>query len=195
MPLMFGKITAEIKCTSCGGKGLHEAIYTAEPIQHMRCPACMAIDVFLIEQPEDTGEKHKAVAVLQDHAALMERRGSREASPYSTKESFSEGVYVEHPTFGVGYVAAVLGPPPKISVIFSDKKRLLVCGLPLIGERRVADREAQRAPARVASTSTTEPHDTGGAAVAKCPKCDEFVNAVNLRHAPDGSVVGCMHCQ
>jgi hypothetical protein len=205
VPSTFGKVTSEIKCTSCAEKGPHEAVFTAKPIQHFRCPACMATDVYLLEKPEGTEKRSKAKAVLQDHAALIDRRGSREASPYSTTKPFSEGGYVEHPTFGVGYIVDVLGPPPKMRVVFSDKKRLLVCGLPMVGERQKKDREAQRAP-----TPKPPPKASGGkrarrsrkAGVSEsttgpteCPVCKQIVNAFNLHRAPDGSIVGCMRCQ
>ncbi len=199
MPSFFGKVTYEIKCTSCGGKGPHETIYTDDSIQHLRCPACTASDVYLIEQPEGTTHSSKAEVMLQDHAALMERRGSQEAPPYSPTKSLAEGEYIEHPTFGVGYIVAVTGPPPRVRIIFSEKKRLLVCGLPLIEDPPEKAPVTPRSPSRATSNATAgKPSNAGGAASAsgpvKCPKCGEVVNAFNLHCAPDGTVVGCIRC-
>jgi hypothetical protein len=49
----------------------------------------------------------------------------------------------KHPSFGVGYVVAVLSPPVKMEVMFADKVRLLVCG-PGSGVPAVSEQKAGR---------------------------------------------------
>lgn len=63
---------------------------------------------------------------MLDYEALVKQRSS-EPRPYNIKDTFTDGQFIEHKRFGVGYVLLVHQPPVKISVLFSDTTRLLAC--------------------------------------------------------------------
>jgi len=91
------------------------------------------VSAYLIVVLEDSvaGRKRKYAkvsAVLQDHAALMQHRGSQELHAYQITGTYAHGQYIAHSKYGEGYILDVLGPPMKMQVLFADKKRLHVCG-------------------------------------------------------------------
>jgi hypothetical protein len=122
-------ITLEIKCTSCRQNAVHEVTYSSEPIHHLRCRECRVVSVYVFEESEETGKTYARVeAVLQDHAAVMQHRGSKDLVAYDTQGSYAHGQYITHSKYGEGYVLDVFGPPMKMSVLFADRIRLHVCG-------------------------------------------------------------------
>jgi hypothetical protein len=169
------------------------------------------VSAYLLEESEDTGKRRKFPklnAVLQDHAALMQHRGSQELRAYCTTGSYTDGQYVEHTKFGEGYVLDILGPPMKMEVLFADRKRLLVCGPGSTSSaQQTKERKAQRGkpqkPAKSAKASrkgrpkrSAEGRESKNSASSgepvKCPVCG---HTANLLRNVNGLIVGCIHCQ
>ena len=124
-----GTVTLEIKCASCRQSAVHEVTYSSEAIHHLRCRECRVVSAYVFVEPDDTGKTYTRVdAVLQDHAAVMQHRGSQDLLAYDTKGSYAHGQYIAHSKYGEGYVLDVFGPPMKMYVLFADRIRLHVCG-------------------------------------------------------------------
>jgi hypothetical protein len=122
-------ITLEIKCTSCRQNAVHEVTYSNEPIYHLRCRECRVVNAYVFEASDETGKTYAKVdAVLQDHGAVMQQRGPQDVLAYDTTGSYAHGQYIAHSKYGEGYILEVFGPPMKMSVLFSDRIRLHVCG-------------------------------------------------------------------
>jgi hypothetical protein len=68
-------------------------------------------------------ELHEATPLGVDD--LLAYHGAPAVHPYESTGAFTEGEFIEHPTFGTGYVLAVLWPPTKMEVLFSDGKRII----------------------------------------------------------------------
>jgi hypothetical protein len=66
-----------------------------------------------------------------EYEDVVKPLGTQAPHPYSPKETFTDGQLIEHKKFGVGYVLSVQQPPVKVSVLFADATRLLVCGVGL----------------------------------------------------------------
>jgi hypothetical protein len=69
--------------------------------------------------------KPKPRPKANDEDVVVEPDLSRPPRPYGIRESYEPGDRIEHPTLGLGVVQAVAGVG-KISVLFDDKKSLLV---------------------------------------------------------------------
>ncbi len=91
-------------------------------VRHLRCDACDAAHVCRTK-----GSFHRAIAALA-FEELVKTATQEEAPDYSIRSAFHLTDVFKHPKFGMGYVFAILSPPAKMEVLFSDKVRFLVCG-------------------------------------------------------------------
>ncbi len=66
---------------------------------------------------------------MLDYKAVIMQRKSEAPRPYSPKDTLTDGQLIKHQKFGVGYVINVHQPPVKVSVLFPDTTRVLVCGV------------------------------------------------------------------
>jgi hypothetical protein len=140
----------------------------------------------------------------------MDLRGMNLLQAYRESDPFSDGQYVEHATFGQGYVMAILWPPRKMEVLFGDRTRVMLCGqgsapasamastkpdktkrAPTASTRRMARGFSPRASA--GSATVLAPRAVTGPTT--CPMCKRTVHPLNLAVATDGRVVGCMYCR
>lgn len=215
MRIRLGSTTLEIRCSSCGQSAAHEITYASEPVHHLRCGECRAVDAYVLdvlEEPGASGKTRKYAkvnAVLQDHAALMHHRGSQELHAYHTTGTYVNGQYIAHSKYGDGYILNVLGPPMKMEVLFADKKRLHVCGsgstssVSLATARKMQrskpakQRKSEKAPRRNRPRRSKEGGNNGPsrAEPMKCPVCGHIVHPFNLLRNVNKLVVGCMHCR
>lgn len=62
------------------------------------------------------------------YAKMLNGRNLEEAVPYAMTSLFSKNDLVDHPTFGLGLVTAII-PPNKIESTFNEGPRILVCQL------------------------------------------------------------------
>jgi hypothetical protein len=217
--MKINHVTAELEvtCCSCGEKATHEVTYSSEPIHHLRCSACRAVNAYRFVGPEGgagDGASDKLRGVLQDHEELMQQQGSRDLQAYRTTADYKDGQYIEHAKFGRGYVLAIFGPPMKMEVLFADRKRLHVCGPGSINSAATARKRrargtgsAKAGKAGSASKPTRKKGrprggagdgasktSSGGAPVA-CKVCGRKVHPANLLYSVKGVIVGCMYCR
>jgi hypothetical protein len=84
-----------------------------------------------IEPTEEAGARRgpspvRAVDVSEeDFRAKLATADASTATPYVMRGDFSAGELVLHPQFGVGIVAAIVGPK-KMQVVFQETSKLLV---------------------------------------------------------------------
>ncbi|MBN2340492.1 MAG: hypothetical protein JXX29_12895 [Deltaproteobacteria bacterium] len=177
----------------------------------MRCPASGAVNPFSTETSDNetddgAGAGAAKISIQMDHAAVMEKR-EKKCTPYAYSNDYAPGDYFHHKTFGDGYVLFVL-PSDKMTVLFSDQKRLLRCGPNSKKEEVIqfgsASSPYNNPPALVESEKQTEKKKrtarkvgNSGAddAPRECPKCGKTVHPYNLTKNPSGKVVACMNCK
>lgn len=201
------------KCAICGPKTEYNVIYEKDGIHNLRCRGCGGILISLLEGP------WKKVQPL-DFPGLLERQGRSKPTSYRTDASFRVGQFVEHSSFGIGYVMAVQSPPKKMEVLFEDQMRVLVCapgsdpegsqgswtarpvrkrsGTPHAPRPRPAARAEPRveAPREVpASDADDGPAPAEDEGPIPCPKCGRNVHPFNIVRDSSGKVVGCMYCR
>ena len=144
--------TIEVTCKTCKKKCIHNIVYVNDVVHHFRCSACGAAEVYSFKKRE----KGKNEFEQQDHAAMMERMPVESSSNYSAKLSFTNGQYLKHSKFGDGYVIALTSPPTKMSVLFEDRKRILLCGPGSTeGEKKV---KAPKTPSQLERKEGTSAH-------------------------------------
>jgi hypothetical protein len=118
---VVGRLIQRVQCLTCGGdhkyyppKGLNDK----EPAKR----------VLKAASPEKT---KKSLLKAADRAegewsTFMKEMGpGTEAKPYKVTESFQEGDFVDHKTFGLGRVLDVIGAE-KIQCIFKDGRKVLL---------------------------------------------------------------------
>lgn len=195
-----------IKCLTCAKTCSHATVFCSdEGIEHLCCSECGKVNLFAsvldTTEKETRGKKNR---ISVDHAALMERRKSKPFKPYSVNKDYTDGEYLDHPTFGNGYVISVC-PPKKMDVLFASERKRLLCGP---GSTAAAPKaaESNRKPkaavkktgnvvkkkvspkTEISSTSTT------GDKPVKCPKCGSIIHPYNLYRNTKGLIVRCMNC-
>jgi len=96
-------------CTVCGEQRGHVVALVNKRglVSRVTCPKCGTRSAF---------KNGQAAAVVTSRV---------ECVPYDWTRSYRKGQTMEHPTFGVGEVTAVI-EPQKIDVLFSDRLRRLV---------------------------------------------------------------------
>lgn len=199
MSLPEDNVVAE--CSNCGLRGAHRRTHVANTIHHLRCESCGTINPYSVT-PVDGKSSPRIVGL--DSEALTAGPDAPEARTYRATEPFFEGMLISHPTFGIGYVLAVLSPAKKMEVLFSDKRRVLVCGpgsgtiKPVATERE--KREPSRPKSRRRHTRTNQPSDARtepakpSDAPVRCPSCGHSVHPFNILHTPGARPNRCMHC-
>lgn len=117
---MVGTRVVRVQCNTCGGQHNYhspqEEKKTAERSTARR-PA--------------TGEKPRrsaAAAGPSEWEGAMAGRDPDSAIPYAMDASFRADALVNHPTFGIGIVTAVI-KPNKVEILFRDGRKLLRCSL------------------------------------------------------------------
>jgi len=201
----FGK-SFDVTCATCG-KHL-EIAYAGIELCRLRCAFCGAIHAYRFEITPGRAKGSPRVAIFQDHHALMDLRGTNLLQAYHGSDPFSDGQYVEHATFGQGYVMAIMSPPAKMEVLFGDRKRVMLCGQGSAASKA----PAPKSPGNPKRASAPPPRkmprrklllqdsaDAGSPRAASgpvtCPVCKQTVHPFNLAVAAGGRVIGCMYCR
>ncbi len=125
-------------CTRCKMVLAHTILAVwAERIKKVRCNTCMGEHVFRASEPgtraPKTGgsssvgaaKKQADTPSASSYDALMEGKSRASARRYSPKEKFEVGNLVEHPTFGLGVIAAARGLD-KVDVAFPGTVKTLL---------------------------------------------------------------------
>ena len=126
---------AKVQCNVCGGKHKYRPAKPAKAAKAKtrvsKTAASRAASAALKEQ--------KAAA---DFEALFKDRDTAEAKPYAMTATFKKNDMIDHPTFGLGLVTAII-PADKIEVRFETGSKLLICVLP-IPEPSSVDRKRKK---------------------------------------------------
>jgi Zn ribbon nucleic-acid-binding protein len=110
-------------CPACNEQSSHSVSFEDKLIRHIRCDSCGVLHACASKGSFYAGIHPLDFAELTKLATV--EAGAIPA--YHSGTTFHPADLLEHPTLGVGYVAAVLSPPNKMEVIFADKTRVLVC--------------------------------------------------------------------
>ena len=116
---MIGTRVVRVQCNTCGGQHNYHS-----PQEEKK-----TVERSSARRP--VGEKSRrasAVAGPSEWEHAMEGRDSASAVPYAMDASFRVDALVNHPTFGIGIVTAVI-KPNKVEILFRDGKKLLRCSL------------------------------------------------------------------
>ena len=195
----FNRTSISASCPGCGEQDSHQLTFENKRVRHLRCESCQAIHVFAYK-----GSFHAQSSAL-DFAAVTGAAQNADVGAYGAGNAFYTADLFEHPKFGTGYVLAVLSPPKKMEVLFTDKMRVLVCGAGS-GEPKSQEPEPEKKPRpskRRASSSRAKDkvtaHSSSASSVGEvarpCPKCGQTVHPFNMYRGPAGDVVSCMHCR
>ena len=118
--LAEGKI-AKVQCNVCKGKHKYRPAKPekAAPVKKRggKTSTAKASSAALKEK--------KAVAEFE---ALLQDRDTAEAKPYAMTATFKKNDMIDHPTFGLGLVTAMI-PADKMEVMFKTGSKLLICVL------------------------------------------------------------------
>jgi hypothetical protein len=130
-------------------------------IQKVRCNTCMGEHSSRAAEPGSGGPRRprvegvdaptKSLPGTSAYKTLLAGKDRASARRWDVSEKFFAGDLVEHPTFGLGVVAAVRGPD-KIDVVFPDTVKTLA-------HNRTAARALARPPARPAREAVDERHE------------------------------------
>jgi len=128
------------RCLKCKDVTNHTIIaMTDGKIAKVECNVCGGRHNYRPAKPESAATAKRkttraasvASAKLAKHEAHFEKlvadRDEGNAVPYSLTGIFKEGDLLDHPTFGLGVVEAVV-LPDKIEVLFRQESKLLICG-------------------------------------------------------------------
>lgn len=194
----FNRSSISAPCPGCGKQDSHQLTFENKQVRHLRCESCLAIHVFACK-----GSFHSQSKAI-DLAALTEPTPIGDVAAYRAGNAFFTADLFEHPKFGTGYVLAVLSPPKKMEVLFTDKMRVLVCGAGS-GEPKSKEPEPdKKSPPSKRRTSSSQARQKAaesssenyrGEVARPCPRCGQTVHPFNMYRAPAGHVVSCMHCK
>jgi hypothetical protein len=109
-------------CPACAAESLHRVVLETPQVRHLRCDGCNAPHVCA------TRGSYKSTIVALSIDDLVASATQGEVDAYSIHSAFHPTDIFSHPKFGMGYVFAILSPPKKMEVLFSDQVRFLVCG-------------------------------------------------------------------
>ena len=117
---MVGDKIARVECNACHGThNYHPLKPPKEPAAAKAAPKKAPVPRKAKVDPE--------TAAREEWAALQPDMDPDKAIPYDMERKYRMNALLLHPLFGLGIVKAVL-PPNKVSVLFSDAKKLLRCG-------------------------------------------------------------------
>ena len=67
-----------------------------------------------------------AIASMEVWQGMLRKRSDETPRPYAMAEAFASGDFLQHPTFGFGFVTGVV-PPDKMDVLFETGTKRLLC--------------------------------------------------------------------
>lgn len=124
-------------CGRCGGETRHQVLTVTNGVpDRLICGNCRSVHKFRVAKPEPlprtpripaaakAGGPRPGSLVSQFQQALALEQGGTKARPYRVAEPWEEGVWMDHPTFGLGRVQRKMGK--KVDVLFKDGLKTLV---------------------------------------------------------------------
>ena len=138
------------KCTKCKDLTNHKIVAMVEQeIVKVECNVCGGRHKYRPEKPVKAKTKKKAPAkkkaaakkkpakpkltlavkkAIEIFTKLMKGRNEADALPYSMTTQFGKNDLINHPSFGIGVVTAII-PPNKIELTFIEGPKLFICKL------------------------------------------------------------------
>jgi hypothetical protein len=125
-------------CKKCGEERYHKVLaHVNTTSAKVECEVCHSKKTYKLEgngsvakAKSPKAKKSKAAATLaamnEKYKEFIEKMGDVKAQPYRMANTYPVDTKIEHPKFGVGFVAASL--PDKMEVVFEDVSRQLVQG-------------------------------------------------------------------
>jgi hypothetical protein len=124
-------------CGRCGGETRHQVLTATDGVpDRLICGNCRSVHKFRVAKPEPlprtpriavaakAGGPRPGSLVSQFQQALAQEQGGAKAHPYSVAESWTEGSWMDHASFGLGRVQRKMGK--KVDVLFKDGLKTLV---------------------------------------------------------------------
>ncbi len=142
LPKVASNFTTD--CKKCQQERYHKILaHVSATSAKVECEVCHSKKTYKVSEGNSSVAKAKAktkstakkksksavaTAALQNekYRELIERVGDSKAQPYRMANTYAVDAKIEHPKFGVGFVALSL--PDKMEVIFEDVSRQLVQG-------------------------------------------------------------------
>lgn len=133
-----------IECKKCAQERYHRVVaHVNETSIKVECEVCHSKRTHKINEGNDTVKAAKAEKTKKPSKRapkgpsqteiqnakfkeLLDKNGEAKALPYRMANVYQVDMKIEHPKFGVGFVAASF--PDKIEVVFEDINRSLVQG-------------------------------------------------------------------
>jgi hypothetical protein len=123
-------------CGRCKGETRHRILSITDGVpEKLICVNCNSVHKFRLERPAAAPRSPRDPAAAPRVAAaspsrfqelmIAEQAGSR-ARPYAIKERWEEGMWMDHPTFGLGRVQKRQGR--KVDVLFRTGLKTLISG-------------------------------------------------------------------
>lgn len=109
---------AKVQCNVCGGR---HNFRPALPVKESKSGP--------VKRAAVKGKTVMAVRKAADNfTKILKGQDVGEATPYAMTAVFGKDDLVDHPTFGVGIVTAII-PPNKVELTFNEGPRILICQL------------------------------------------------------------------
>jgi len=119
------------QCGRCGAETEHRVLSITDGVpEQLVCSHCGAVHKFRVEHPVAVPRAVRSAAPRGQSApsginALMVKERAREvAQPYGQGVSWTEGMWLDHPSFGLGRVQQRSGR--KITVRFQSGEKTLI---------------------------------------------------------------------
>ena len=144
LPKVASNFTTD--CKKCGQERYHKVLaHVSATSAKVECEVCHSKKTYKVSEGKSSVAKAKTKASTKSTAKkktksaaaaeamqnerykeLFERAGDAKAQPYRMANMYPVDAKIEHPKFGVGFVALSL--PDKMEVVFEDVSRQLVQG-------------------------------------------------------------------
>jgi hypothetical protein len=127
-------------CGRCGGETRHQILSVTNGVpEKLICGNCRSVHKFRASKPEPlartprtpripaaakAGGSRPGSLTNQFTQALAQEQGGAQARRYNVAEAWTEGSWMDHPSFGLGRVQRKVGK--KVDVLFKDGLRTLV---------------------------------------------------------------------
>ena len=162
-------------CTSCKTDTPHTVVTKFEgEIRSVQCSICNATHSFRPPRGEPDDDVPEPTTVRRKHnlkklpwSVAMKELDTDSPRRYTPREGYGEGEVISHGSFGVGYIAELVGDT-KLEAIFSDGPRILVHDRSAVrangGAVRTtqAPRRARKAQAKANPAAVPEPISADG---------------------------------
>nr|WP_320133495.1 hypothetical protein [uncultured Holophaga sp.] len=138
----YAGMELDAPCGRCKGETRHRVMSVTDGIpEKLICMACKSVHKFKAERPARTEAapraartprpgvaaspvKPSAPSSSQFHQLMIEEQAGSRARAYSIKERWEEGMWMDHPTFGLGRVQR--RNAKKVDVLFKDGLKVMI---------------------------------------------------------------------